>query len=221
MNDFPDRPRLSVQGFAERTSEGKPRRLTIRFLVSPVELLGNDAGRVKSMRLVKNALYQTETGTLRPKATDEFEELPVDLVFRSVGYQGIPLPGLPFDDKWAVVLNVNGRVVQNDTEEPVLGIYVSGWIKRGPTGVIGTNKPDGAETVRTMLEDLAAGSVLEPGDTDPASVADFVRQRQPDLISYDDWLRLNQLEMAKGKPLGRPRVKFTSADDMLAALAKE
>ncbi len=210
-----------VQGFAERKSEGKPRRLTIRFLVSPVELLGNDEGRVKSMRVVKNALYQTETGNLRPKATDEFEELPVDLVFRSVGYQGIPLPGLPFDDKWAVVLNVNGRVVQNDTEEPVLGIYVSGWIKRGPTGVIGTNKPDGAETVRTMLEDLAAGSVLEPGDSDPASVADLVRQRQPDLISYEDWLRLNQLEMAKGKPLGRPRVKFTSTVDMLAALAKE
>ena len=113
------------------------------------------------------------------------------------------------------------QFVQNDTEEPVLGIYVSGWIKRGPTGVIGTNKPDGAETVRTMLEDLAAGSVLEPGDTDPASAADLVQQRQPDLISYEDWLRLNQLEMAKGKPLGRPRVKFTSAADMLAALAKE
>ena len=210
-----------VQGFAERKSEGKPRRLTIRFLVSPVELLGNDEGRVRSMRVVKNALYQTDTGTLRPKATDEFEEIPVDLVFRSVGYQGTPLPGLPFHDKWAVVLNVNGRVVQDDTEKPVLGVYVSGWIKRGPSGVIGTNKPDAAETVRTMLEDLAAGSVLEPGDTDPASVADLVRQRQPDLVSYEDWLRLNELEMANGKPLGRPRLKFTSTADMLAALAKE
>lgn len=209
-----------VQGFAQQKSEGKARRLTIRFLVSPVELLGDEDGRVTSMRLVKNALYRTESGSLRPKPTDQFEDLPIDLVFRSVGYRGLPLPGLPFNDKWAVVRNVTGRVVQNDTEEPVVGVYVTGWIKRGPTGVIGTNKPDAAETVRAMLEDLAAGSVLQPNEPDPAAVAQFVRSRRPEVISYDDWLRLNDLETTRGKEQGRPRVKFTSASDMLVALGK-
>jgi ferredoxin--NADP+ reductase len=221
-NDRNTRKKVEIlQGLAQQKGEGKARRLTIRFLVSPVELLGGEDGRVTSMRLVKNALYQTESGTLRPKPTDQFEDLPVDLVFRSVGYRGMPLPGLPFHDKWAVVPNVTGRVVQNDTEEPVVGVYVAGWIKRGPTGVIGTNKPDAAETVRTMLEDLAAGSVLQSDESDPDAVAQFVRSQQPDVISYDDWLRLNDLETTRGKEQGRPRVKFTSSSDMLVALGKD
>ncbi len=206
-----------IQGFVEQPVEGKPRKLTIRFLVSPVELIGNADGRVNAIRLVKNALHETADGSIRPQATEHVEELPVDMVFRSVGYRGVPIPGLPFHDKWGVVPNDKGRVTTME-DEPVLGMYVSGWIKRGPTGIIGTNKPDAAETVTTMLIDADAGAVLNPSAPDPASVETFVREQQPDMVSYKDWLRLNDLETQKGESQGRPRVKFTATEEMLTAL---
>ena len=209
-----------IQGFVEQPVEGKPRKLTIRFLVSPVELIGNADGRVSAIRLVKNALHETADGSIRPQATEHVEELPVDMVFRSVGYRGVPIPGLPFHDKWGVVPNDKGRVTTME-DEPVLGMYVSGWIKRGPTGIIGTNKPDAAETVTTMLIDADAGAVLNPSAPDPASVETFVREQQPDMVSYKDWLRLNDLETQKGESQGRPRVKFTATEEMLTALSSE
>ncbi len=206
-----------IQGFVDQPIQGKPRKLTIRFLVSPVELIGNADGRVSAIRLQKNALHETEDGSIRPQATEQVEELPVDMVFRSVGYRGVPIPGLPFHDKWAIVPNDKGRVTSMENE-PVRGMYVTGWIKRGPTGIIGTNKPDAAETVKTMLADADAGAVLDPTATDPAAIEMFVRERQPEMISYSDWLRLNDLETQQGASQGRPRVKFTEVGEMLAAL---
>jgi len=126
-----------LQGYATRQAT-KPRQLTIRFLVSPVELLGNADGQVVAVRLVKNVLYATEAGTLRPSPTEQFEILPVGLVFRSVGYRGVPLPDVPFDERWGVILNQQGRVLHSETLQPHVGEYTAGWIKRGPTGVIGT-----------------------------------------------------------------------------------
>lgn len=209
-----------LQEFAGRKRTGKRRLLTIRFLVSPVELIGNESGQVAGMRLVRNTLYAADDGRLRPKPTDEFEDLPVDMVFRSVGYRGIPIRDLPFDEAWGVVPNEKGRVVRPERGQRVDGVYVAGWIKRGPTGVIGTNKPDAAETVASMLEDLAAGAVLRPARPDPASVEAVIRNSQPAYISYEDWLRINELEVAKGKRQGRPRVKFTSVEEVLAALGR-
>jgi ferredoxin--NADP+ reductase len=209
-----------LQGYALRNPTGKSRKLTIRFLVSPVELTGNEAGQVVAMRLVRNALYTTEAGTLRPRHTDQFEELPAGLVFRSVGYRGVPLPGVPFNENWGVILNQRGRVINPDTEEPVVGEYTGGWIKRGPTGVIGTNKPDAAETVACMMEDLVKGLILNPPQPKAADAEKLVRQRQPNYFSYADWLRLNELEIARGRATGRPRVKFTRVEDMLAALRR-
>ncbi len=209
-----------LQGYALRKSTGKSRRLYIRFLVSPVELIGDASGKVVKMRLVKNVLYKTEAGTLSPQATDQFEELPVGLVFRSVGYRGVPLPEVPFNDRWGVVLNEKGRVMDPNTHQPLVGEYASGWIKRGPTGVIGTNKPDSVETVTCMLEDLEKGAILNSSQPDAKNVEDLVRTRQPQYFSYGDWLRLDQLEVAKGKAQGRPRIKFTSVEEMLAALGR-
>src|SRR5713226_7767354 len=179
-----------LQAYANRVLSGKPRKLIIRFLVSPVELIGNDAGEVTAIKLVRNELYQTPTGTLQPRAIDQFETLPVGLVFRSVGYRGVALPGVPFNDSWGVILNEKGRVLDAVSNQPVVGEYTGGWIKRGPSGVIGTNKPDAAETVVCMLEDLAKGAVLTPAAPDAATA----------------------------EALGRPRVKFTRLDDILAAL---
>ena len=209
-----------LKDFSRRTPTGKPKRLVMRFLVSPVELLDDARGGVAGMRLVRNRLYATATGTLQPKATDEFEHLPVGLVFRSVGYRGVPLPGVPFNDDWGVILNEKGRVLDAQSKLPLVGQYTAGWIKRGPTGVIGTNKPDAAETVTGMLEDLARDIHLRPADASPAAVERLVRERQPQYLSYQDWLRLDEIETRRGKETGRPRVKFTRVKDMLAALGR-
>jgi ferredoxin--NADP+ reductase len=209
-----------LQEFARRAPSGKPRRLTVRFLVSPVEVLGGSGGQVTGLRLVRNKLVAGESGALQAKPTGEFEELPVGLVFRSVGYKGVPLPGVPFHDSWSVILNERGRVLDPATKKPRLGEYAAGWIKRGPTGVIGTNKPDAAETVAGMMEDAAQGRVLAPLTADREAIARLIRERQPDHVSYEDWRRLDQLEVGRGRPAGRPRVKFTRVKDMLAALGR-
>jgi len=209
-----------LRAYARRPASGKSKRLVLRFLVSPVELIGDDAGRVAAMRLVRNELYATSTGALQPRATDRFEEIPVGLVFRSVGYRGVPLSGVPFNESWGVILNDKGRVLDPRTKEPLVGEYTAGWIKRGPTGVIGTNKPDAAETVECMFEDLARGAVLEPAHPEAAAADTLVRQRQPSFVSYNDWLKLDALEVAHGRAQGRPRVKLTSVEEMLAALGR-
>jgi ferredoxin--NADP+ reductase len=209
-----------LQEFARRPPAGKPRRLILRFLVSPVELFGGPAGQVVGLRLVRNELFATETGTLQAKPTNEFEELAVGLVFRSVGYRGVPLPGVPFHDSWGVILNERGRVLDPETKALRVGEYAAGWIKRGATGVIGTNKPDAAETVACMLEDLAQGRVLGPPAPDRQAIARLVSERQPLHVSYADWRRLDELEVARGRAAGRPRVKFTRVKEMLAALGR-
>ncbi len=209
-----------LQGYVVRKETDKSRKVTMRFLVSPVELFGNEQGQVTAMRLVKNELYATDTGVLRPRATDQFEEIPVGLVFRSVGYRGIAVPGIPFNDSWGVILNQDGRVLNADSQEPVLGEYTAGWIKRGPSGVIGTNKPDALETVKLMMEDFANNQTLTPTESSVEAAADLIKGRQPHFFSFDEWLKLDELEVAKGSELGRPRLKFTSAEDMLAALGR-
>lgn len=209
-----------IQELSHHKPAGKAKQLILRFLVSPVELIGDENGHVKQMRLVHNILYATDAGSLRSKPTDQFETLDVGLVFRSIGYRGVPLPGVPFNDSWGVIPNAGGRVLDPATHEPLLGQYTTGWIKRGPTGVIGTNKPDAAETVDNMIADARAERVLSPTQPTAAAVEALVRDRQPDVVTFADWQRLNTLELSRGKEQGRPRVKFTSVADMLAALGK-
>jgi len=209
-----------LKDYARRTTTGKSKKLIIRFLVSPVELIGSEAGQVTAMRLVRNRLEATPAGTLQAKPTGQFEVLPVGLVFRSVGYRGVPLPGVPFHDSWGVILNETGRVLDPGTKQPLVGEYTAGWIKRGPTGVIGTNKPDAAQTVAWMIDDLAAGRMLSPEEPAAAAAERTMRGRQPRLFSYRDWLALNQIEVTRGRAAGRPRLKFTRVEEMLAALGR-
>ncbi len=209
-----------LQEYARRGPGGKARKLFIRFLVSPAELIDDGNGLVSKMRLVKNVLYATDTGTISPKATDQFEELQAGLVFRSVGYRGVPLPEVPFNDRWGVILNETGRVLDPDSKQHRVGEYVSGWIKRGPSGVIGTNKQDSVETVACMLEDLVKGSILQPARAGADGAEKLVRERQPQYVSYADWLKLDAMEIEKGKALSRPRVKFTCVSEMLKALGR-
>ncbi|MEX2662932.1 MAG: FAD-dependent oxidoreductase [Vicinamibacterales bacterium] len=207
-----------LQGYAQRTPEGKHRRLHVRFLVSPVELIGDARGRVSGVRLVRNRLVASESGGINAEATGEFEELDAGLVFRSVGYRGVALADVPFDERRGIVPNDKGRVIDPGSGQAVPGLYVSGWIKRGPSGVIGTNKPDSVETVVLMLEDMASGAHLHPAAVDPAAAAALVQARQPLAVTYPDWRRLDALECAAGEACGRPRVKFAAIDEMMAAL---
>jgi ferredoxin/flavodoxin---NADP+ reductase len=209
-----------IKSYAGRPESGKSRRLVLRFLMSPAEILGDAAGHVRAIRLVRNVLTATPSGALQAKATDQVETVPVGLVFRSVGYRGVPVPGVPFHEAWGVILNDRGRVLDPGSKQPILGEYTAGWIKRGPSGVIGTNKPDAAETAQCMLEDLAAGRVRVPADPSREAVDRLVAERQPRFFSYGDWLRLNEIEISKGRPAGRPRIKLTSVEDMLGAVGR-
>ncbi len=209
-----------IQEYSTRTRTGKDKLLTIRFLVSPVMLHDDGTGHVGGVRLVKNELYDAGAGRLRPRATGVFEELPAEIVFRSVGYRGVALPDLPFNDAWGVVHSEQGRVIDPEINSHVTGIYVGGWIKRGPTGVIGTNKPDALESVNSMMEDLYNDRCLDAQAPSAESAEQMVRACQPDYVSWEDWERVNDLEIARGKPAGRPRVKFIDTSEVLAALGR-
>lgn len=209
-----------LQAYARREPAGKRRRIVLRFCVSPVEILGDAAGRVEAVRLVHNELAEDEEGRIRPRPTDRTEVLPAGLVFRSVGYLGVPLPDVPFHERWGTIPNEAGRVTRGAGGDAVAGLYVAGWIKRGPSGVIGTNKHDAQETVAAMLEDAARGATLHPSDPDPSAVERLVRSRQPDVFTYDDWRRLDAHEVAAGEAAGRPRVKLCSIEAMLSALGR-
>jgi ferredoxin--NADP+ reductase len=204
-----------LKQYAQNHVAGKPKKVIFRFLVSPVEVIGKK--RVEALKLAKNELVQREDGDLRPRPTGEFETLPVGLVFRSIGYHGVPLPGLPFDDWNGVIPNERGRIIGRN-RLPIAGEYVVGWIKRGPTGIIGTNKPDAQETVYQLTQDVASGHLLTPDDPSRAAVEDLLQERGVRYVTYDDWRILDRLEIERGEAVGRPRIKFTRVEDMLKAL---
>jgi ferredoxin--NADP+ reductase len=189
----------------------KSKRYQVHFLKSPVEILGTD--RVSGVRLEKNVLKGESHGQWS-EGTGETEELSCSLFLRSVGYRGIPMPGVPFDEKKAVFPNAMGRILDGDKTVP--GLYTAGWIKRGPSGVIGTNKPDAYETADALLEDLPS---LAPC---PSPSDDGLRARLKDqgiqVVSYDDWRKIDAAEIERGQAVGKPREKFTRLDDALNAL---
>jgi len=170
------------------------------------------------MRLERNELVRGDPGGIACRGTGRIEEEPVGLVFRSVGYKGVPLPGVPFDERRGVVPHDKGRVLDRAGGTPVRGLYVTGWIKRGPSGVIGTNKADSIETAKGMLANAARGERLAPEAAMPQAFEAFARARQPQLVTFDDWLTLDRIEIERGAPLLRPRLKFTTIEDMIEAL---
>ena len=206
----------TLREFAERDLTGKPKRLHLRFLVSPVELLPDDDGNVSSIRIERNELRAGESGYLNAVGLGIFEELPACLALRSVGYKGIALEDVPYDQRSGTIPNREGRVFDPESDQRLAGEYVVGWAKRGPWGVIGTNKPDALETVSRMLEDIPT-TPLAP-IPDPAAIDGILEQRQLQTVSIDAWRILDRIETAKGAKQGRPRVKFTHVQEMLEAL---
>jgi ferredoxin--NADP+ reductase len=210
-----------IQSYIDQPSLGRSRKMIFRFLVSPTEIVGNDDGEVHCMKIVKNELYLTDRGGLRPRATSQIEDIPVGLVFTSIGYRGVPLADVPFFESWGIVPNLKGRITEaHESEQTLPGMYVAGWIKRGPSGVIGTNRPDAVETVDMMLEDLENGLHFNPDCPDRDAAAAMVAAKQPRFVSFDDWLKLDAIEVERGQALGRPRLKFTETEEMLQALGK-
>jgi ferredoxin/flavodoxin---NADP+ reductase len=188
-----------LRDYAERKPTGKPRTIRLRFFASPVAIHGD--GKVEAIELVRNELVDG-----RAVPTEEYETIQCGIVFRSVGYQGVALPGLPFDEKSATIPNEGGRV------EP--GLYVAGWIKRGPSGVIGTNKKDATETVALLLDDARAGLLPSRGE---GTLEALLAERGAEAILYAGWEAIDAAERSAGEPLGRPRVKLATWADLLAA----
>ncbi len=201
----------TLQAISETGTTGKSRALHIEFCKSPVELKGD--GCVESIVLEKNELVG-EPFRVQSKGTGQTEEIPCGLVLRSVGYRGEPLPDVPFDDKRGVFPNENGRIV--DAAGASGGLYAVGWIKRGPSGVIGTNKPDSQLTVAQLLDDMPSLTPCEERDTDALIQklgSDGVR-----VVSYEDWQAIDAAEIAAGEAIEKPREKFTRVAEMLDVL---
>ncbi|MGO4649142.1 FAD-dependent oxidoreductase [Nocardia sp. 2YAB30] len=202
---------LAEEYAAGRRAEGN-KRIVFRYLASPTALTGAD--RVESVELVHNELV-SEGGQLVAVATGRTESIDATLVLRSIGYRGEPVAELPFDERRGVVPNEHGRVIGADGI-PISGVYVSGWIKRGPRGVIGSNRVDSEETVEQLISDFTTGKLGVP-QGDRAALKTLLAQREADLVDRAGWRAIDQAERAAGKSAGRPRVKFTTREDLLKA----
>jgi ferredoxin/flavodoxin---NADP+ reductase len=207
-----------LRDYAQRPPAGRSKRVILRFLLSPVELVGDERG-VRSVVLARNALQAGEDGRLRAVPTGETETVEAGLVMRAIGYRGKPLPGVPFDERAATIPNEGGRVI--GPGGPLAGEYAVGWIKRGPSGVIGTNKKDAQETVDALLEDLSAGRHLQPSEAHPDALVRLLRERAPSLVTYEGWSEIDRHEQSLGEPHGRPRVKLTRIEELLRVAAGE
>jgi ferredoxin/flavodoxin---NADP+ reductase len=217
-----------LRRYAEHAPTEGRKRIVLRFLLSPIELIAGSDGALAAVELVRNELVADERGVLRARASEETETIAAGLVFRAIGYRGVPLPGVSFDERAATILNEGGRVLDPQTRAPLPGEYVVGWIKRGPSGVIGTNKKDAQETVNAMLADLSPGAdgvggeaAHTPSEADAAIVEALLRARQPQLVTYSGWEAIDRHERALGESSGRPRVKLTEIDEMLRIAAAQ
>jgi ferredoxin--NADP+ reductase len=214
-----------LRSYASRPPSGHRKRIVLRFLLSPTALHPDASGRLGTVELIRNELVRAPGGGLRAQPTGERETIPAGLAFRAIGYRGIPLPGVPFDERTAVIPNDAGRVIDPSTGAPLRGEYVVGWIKRGPSGVIGTNKKDAQQTVDAILADLVSANgdtrLLTPGSPDPAAVESVLRARQPELVTYAGWSEIDRHERALGESSGRPRVKLTRIEEMLRVAADD
>jgi ferredoxin/flavodoxin---NADP+ reductase len=197
-----------LRDFASREAGGKP--LTVRFLFfrSPVAIHGD--AKVQSIELARNRLEE-RNGRLVAVPTDERESLRCGLVFRSVGYRGVGLPEVPFDDARGTILNEGGRVTGAERT------YCAGWIKRGPTGIIGTNKKDATETVTRLLEDVESRRLTHRGEATPEAIESLLADRGVRAVVYSGWATIDELERSAGEKLGRPRVKLCTWDELLQA----
>lgn len=201
----------TIARYASTPPAGRPRRVILRFLRSPVQILGRD--RVEGVIVERNELIAGGDGALRARPTGERETIEAGLVFRSIGYVGSPLPGVPFDERRSTIHNDGGRVTDPATGRPLPGVYAAGWIKRGPSGVIGTNKKCAQESTSALLADLEAARLPEP-TADAEELPGELRSRGVRVVEYDGWQAIDTHERSLGEPHGRPRVKLVRREEL-------
>jgi ferredoxin--NADP+ reductase len=194
----------------------QPRKIRMRFFVSPVEIVGTD--RVEGVRVERNRLVEEAQGGFSARGMGVFEEIPSQVVFRSVGYKGQRLAGVPFDDYHGVIPHQDGRVIDPLTNAPLPRVYVAGWIKRGPSGVIGTNRPDAVATVQVLLADAERDSMLDALSPNPDGVPAVLARKRIQTVTFEEWAQIDTIEIATGKQRGKPREKFTTLAELLAAV---
>jgi ferredoxin/flavodoxin---NADP+ reductase len=191
------------------------RRIELRFLRSPVEIRGN--GAVEAVDVCRNEIARGDDGSLRARPVgEEIETIECGLVLRSVGYRAVPLPDVPFEERRFVLPNERGRVHTPDGQ-PLRGVYAVGWIKRGPTGILGTNKRDAEETVSCLVEDLRANALPKPPKPDREQIDALLAERDLDLVTLDGWRAIDGYELERGQAEERPRVKLASRVELLDA----
>jgi NADPH-dependent glutamate synthase beta chain and related oxidoreductases len=198
--------------YSERPPSSKMKRCYFRFLLGPVELRG--PGRLQTVVLEKNSL-SGEPMNQYARGTGEKIEMEAGILFRSIGYKGVPLPGLPFDDKLGIIPNTDGRIMENGTVQP--GLYAAGWIKRGPTGIIGTNRADSVATIGSLLADVNENmsTTSKPGAD---ALLPILRERKVHYVTFPEWKKIDAQEVELGKPKSKPREKFTTVKDMLSVI---
>ena len=197
---------LVLQEFAKRSVTNKAKKIVLHFFKSPLEVLGDTS--VKGLRLGRNHL-EGSPNQQKAVLTDQHAELQCDLIFRSVGYRGVRIEGVPFDDAKGIFPNQEGRMGN--------AMYCSGWIKRGPSGVLGSNKPDGAQTVQSILQDLE--SLTPCPFRDSKAVLDILTLRNVRVVTFEDWKKIDTEELNRGQALGKPREKMTSITQILEFLS--
>jgi ferredoxin--NADP+ reductase len=207
----------SFTGFSELEPTGKPKRVEMRFLRTPLEIQGD--GRVERIVVGINELFLDDSGAVRARLTEGTETIECGMVLRSIGYHGTGIDGVPYDPHSGVIPNDRGRVIGEDSE-PIGGQYVVGWIKRGPSGVIGTNKKDAQETIQMLLEDVEADRMPDVAEIDNDGLSKLLDERGIRFIEYDGWRAIDALEQQRGTEVGRPRVKLTGFEEMLEAARK-
>jgi ferredoxin/flavodoxin---NADP+ reductase len=209
-----------LREFAARPpADDASRRIELRFLRSPVAIRG--AARVEAIDVRRNEIVRSSDGSLRARPLDEEPEaIECGLVLRSVGYRAVPLPDVPFDERSFVLPNERGRVL-TASGEPLAGVYAVGWIKRGPTGILGTNKRDAEQTVSCLVEDLRAGVLPEPPNAGVEQIDALLVERCRELVTVEGWRAIDAHELERGRDEERPRVKLASRDELLAAATAE
>jgi len=200
-----------MQHFLSIDPHGRKRKFVLHFGRSPVEITGK--GRVQKAKFEINKLTG-EPNKQKVRGVGKFEEIDCGIFFRSVGYTGIPIKGLPFSAQAGVVPNISGRVM--DSEQIFTGWYVAGWIKRGAVGVIGTNKPDAEDTVKSLLEDIEHLNPCEIPSTE--EMIKFLKDREVRVVTFEDWKKIDTAEIERGAKLGKPREKFARVVGMLSAI---
>jgi ferredoxin/flavodoxin---NADP+ reductase len=206
-----------LREYAARPANGHTHRVSLRFLRSPVEILGEgEDGPVTGVRVVHNRIERADDGRLRAVPTGREEVIECGLVLRSIGYRGRALDDIPFDERRGLIRNAGGRVCSDDGET-IAGEYAVGWIKRGPTGVIGTNKKDAADTVAKIVEDAKAGRLPDPPLADPDATAEWLLGAAPGVVEWRGWEAIDEHERGLGEPAGRPRVKLVRLAELFEA----